>query len=396
MILGLVLLAELQTQEPTELVVHEWGTFTTVSGAEGASLEWRPLSGGDDLPRFVYGTGGTPRGLRHGQTCKGCSHFGCGCGEACSPDSRGNCNKCKTCYVATVRMETPILYFYADRETTVSVKVGFPQGKVTEWYPQARSVGSGIDWGGVRVLPQARPEFPLEKGESHYYPARETDSAPVRVCGNEGVQHEKFLFYRGAGTFELPIRASLEGGKTKISSTEEISWVVLFDNARGSVGYRILRKVVGEVRSDVAEKCGAVEQLGEELVRLLIGDGLFEKEARAMVKTWRDSWFEEGKRLFYVVPRRITDAVLPLEIEPKPAKVTRVLVGRLEILTPEMEKEIRALVERLGDRSIESRDAASRALKKYGRFAEPLLRRVLRSTEDAELQTRIRKLLEQE
>jgi len=293
-------------------------------------------------------------------------------------------------------METPILYFYADRETTVSVKVGFPQGKVTEWYPQARSVGSGIDWGGVRVLPQARPEFPLEKGESHYYPARETDSAPVRVCGNEGVQHEKFLFYRGAGTFELPIRASLEGGKTKISSTEEISWVVLFDNARGSVGYRILRKVVGEVRSDVAEKCGAVEQLGEELVRLLIGDGLFEKEARAMVKTWRDSWFEEGKRLFYVVPRRITDAVLPLEIEPKPAKVTRVLVGRLEILTPEMEKEIRALVERLGDRSIESRDAASRALKKYGRFAEPLLRRVLRSTEDAELQTRIRKLLEQE
>ena len=40
----------------SDLVVHEWGTFTSVSGSDGVSLEWRPLSGPSDLPSFVYGS----------------------------------------------------------------------------------------------------------------------------------------------------------------------------------------------------------------------------------------------------------------------------------------------------------------------------------------------------
>ena len=35
-----------------ELVVHEWGTFTSVSGSDGVRLEFRPLVG-DDLPNCV-------------------------------------------------------------------------------------------------------------------------------------------------------------------------------------------------------------------------------------------------------------------------------------------------------------------------------------------------------
>ena len=35
-----------------------------------------------------------------------------------------------------------------------------------------------------------------------------------------------------------------------------------------------------------------------------------------MVETWRDSWFEEGSRLIYIVPSRAIDAILPLQIEP--------------------------------------------------------------------------------
>src|SRR6185503_11102109 len=34
------------------------------------------------------------------------------------------------------RMETPVIYFYSDKELTVDVTVDFPQGIVTEWYPQ--------------------------------------------------------------------------------------------------------------------------------------------------------------------------------------------------------------------------------------------------------------------
>ncbi len=37
-----------------DLVVHEWGTFTSVAGKNGVALDWRPLNGASDLPKFVY------------------------------------------------------------------------------------------------------------------------------------------------------------------------------------------------------------------------------------------------------------------------------------------------------------------------------------------------------
>src|SRR3989442_14914175 len=35
------------------LVVHEWGTFTSIAGKDGVALEWRPLNGPTDLPKFL-------------------------------------------------------------------------------------------------------------------------------------------------------------------------------------------------------------------------------------------------------------------------------------------------------------------------------------------------------
>ena len=61
-----------------------------------------------------------------------------------------------------------------------------------------------------------------------------------------------------------------------------------------------------------------------------------------MLETWRDSWFEEGLRVFYVLPRAQTDAVLPVTIEPRPSELVRVLVGRVEVITPELEASVRA------------------------------------------------------
>ena len=96
-----------------------------------------------------------------------------------------------------------MVYFYSDNEMDVSVKVDFPKGKITEWYPQARAVNTGIDWGRLKVMPGAAVNLPVEYKDSHYYPARETDAAPVQVCGTTGkaAQQEKFLFYRGVGNF---------------------------------------------------------------------------------------------------------------------------------------------------------------------------------------------------
>src|SRR5215469_4599070 len=85
-----VCLVTAQLQAWPGLVVHEWGTFTAVAGRSGSALEWSPLTPSDDLPAFVEHVGAVDfkSGLR-----------------------------------GTIRMETPVLYFYSKRETNVSVRV---------------------------------------------------------------------------------------------------------------------------------------------------------------------------------------------------------------------------------------------------------------------------------
>lgn len=46
-----------------------------------------------------------------------------------------NRSKSKSRMRALVRMETPVIYFYTPTPMDVSLKVGFPTGRMTEWYP---------------------------------------------------------------------------------------------------------------------------------------------------------------------------------------------------------------------------------------------------------------------
>jgi hypothetical protein len=88
-----------------------------------------------------------------------------------------------------------------------------------------------------------------------------------------------------------------------------------------------------------------------------------------MIETWRDSWFEEGTRLFYIVPPAMVNTILPLTIEPKPAQVARVFVGRVEIFTP---ATIQAV-----ERAIATNDTG--ILATYGRFLGPITERIPQS-----------------
>lgn len=356
------------------LVVHEWGTFTSIAGKNGTSLEWRPLNGASDLPSFVYDMSGlSGAGLRSGQRCIKCN------------------------LEALVRMETPVIYFYADRETSVSVRLSFSKGKITEWYPQARMIygstpGDEIDWGRLTVLPGAQENFPVETKPSHYYPARETDAAPLRICTIKGEQREKFLFYRGVGTFDQPLTVELDdhGIVAKDTSAESIPQLILFENRGGNIGYQVRSSLDGEMVLDRPELGQTQESLERDLGAMLVAQGLYEKEALAMIKTWRDSWFEEGLRAFYIVPRKLTDSILPLTIEPEPSEISRVLVGRIEIITPEMKKEIESL---LSDSSRDVNDVAEQIIRRHGRFAEPVLKDALENTSDPELRTRIQQII---
>ena len=92
-----------------------------------------------------------------------------------------------------------------------------------------------------------------------------------------------------------------------------------------------------------------------------------------MVDSWRDSWFEEGTRVLYLVPPRHVDQILPLTITPAPKVVARVFVGRMEVITPATEQSV--------VRAIANRDGSE--LERYGRFLGPIADRIVASNSNA-------------
>src|SRR5262245_50485907 len=281
------------------LVVHEWGTFTTRHGADGAPVEWSPLAAVSDLPRFVNQDGGP-----------------------------------KSSIAGTVRMETPVIYFYAPSRQTVSVDVSFPNGTITEWYPRGRVRPGRISWPRVTILPGV--SAPLRQGDtaSHYYAARATDADMVRVRTRGRSQHEKFLFYRGVGTFDLPVRARRDGDKivVDVDTAHPMSEVMAFERRGSAIGHRVSGVTGAQTTMDLPQLSGEIASFEDTLRGWLLTAGLYEAEAQAMLDTWRTTWTEDGLRVFYVVPRAVTDAVLPLTITPSPAELVRVLIGRAAVL----------------------------------------------------------------
>jgi hypothetical protein len=324
--------AEIQPVQPSDLMVHEWGTFTSVAGEDGSAVVWDALGGKNDLPKFV--------------------------------NSFGYC--LKQILTDTVRMETPVMYFYSPRELDAHVKVAFPRGVITDWYPQAKHLSGGIEWPSIKVEPNTSPAMPVETGPSRYYAARGTDGAPITV----GDEHEKFLFYRGVGNLQVPLSARVTGdGKIAVENrgSEPVPTVILFENRAGRLGYRNAGAVQDAVTLDSPVLDGSLPTLRTELETALIAQGLFPKEAQAMVETWRDSWFEEGTRLIYIVPSRAADAFLPLQIDPAPSQTARVFVGRIELITPETKRSVVDAIAR-GDWP---------AIERYGRFVDPTLDRIV-------------------
>jgi hypothetical protein len=353
--MALKLGAQDQSPQPGRFVAHEWGTFTSVLTADGKAQLWNPLGGPSELPSFVYRSSGARQ-----------------------------CFKGNRMDLALVRMETPVVYFYSDRDVRASVKVDFPRGCFSEWYPLARAEMQTINWNGFVAQPGAKENFPVDKSRSHYYPARETDAAPLSLGDEQKVEQEKFLFYRGFGNFDLPLSVRLKDDRAVVRSVwpYDIAQVILFENRGGRSGWRIHGPLNGEAAIARPALDQPVEPLLREFEKTLVGQGLYEKEAAAMVKTWRDSWFEEGLRVFYILPRRATDSILPITIKPQPSELARVFVGRAEIITPEMETEIRTAAQLFGENSPEARAAAINSVRRYGRFADPVLREAMKGATD--------------
>jgi len=389
------------------LVVHEWGTFTSLQGGDGKLLAWKPLVT-SSLPGFVYDW--NKPGFNRFSTAMFVNK-----GEV----------------VSWQRMETPVVYFYSDRALTADLSVEFPEGRITEWYPQARRVGpsfvppskelqildsfvhrcgvsssfsfvplleekpvtnSVISWPDIHVLSPEESSrearlLPLDEAGAHYFAARQTDANLLQLDSSSpaeaSTQLEKFLFYRGIGNFTTPLLVQMKSENeitVANSGVDPLAHLFLLDVRDNSGAFIALSSLApGEkktiprpsARQFVAQAV-LTERLAREMSRALVQEGLYPREADAMVNTWKDSWFaEDGVRVLYTLPRAWTDQTLPMNLKPTPRELVRVMLGRAEVLTPGLEKQFTDELDkaRSGDAAAlaEFRKNATR----LGRFAEP-------------------------
>ncbi|HRI69847.1 MAG TPA: hypothetical protein PK156_36710 [Polyangium sp.] len=386
----------------TGFVVHEWGTDTIVVGSDG-SVQRGLHHEEEDLPGFVYDR--MKAGTLEGSTS------------------------------VAVKMETPVTYFYSAVPRKVNVAVGFPQGVFTQWYPAGMtfwppiagpysvagldtptdpvfnlafpfstpacstkygSVGNGLlDWGAIDILGRDDtsanlPEASLETFTWGY--ARNVDSNAVRISQSPGAlvqpQDEKFLFYRGLGNFDLPVRVSIpEGTSVKLENTysEAMSkaFVVRVGEGKGVfVAHDGGLPANSALDTTIPSLEGArdlgtfTNALAEAVTQALDQTGLYHDEALAMVDTWKRQWFgTPGIRVFYLIPQSWTDASIPLTVTPAPDSSIRVMMIRVEVIAPEDETIDVNHVQLLQDPA--TAPEAEAYFQALGRFAEPRLRRAL-------------------
>jgi hypothetical protein len=288
--------------------------------------------------------------------------------EAPPPISKG-IPRCHT--DVTMRLETPVVYFHPREgfERHFDVSVAFGSGWLTQFYPEARvhafgiedkQVGSiragvdgSLDWRNVSL--SNSEEGPATSAPVWTSP-REVKAATVETKG----EHEKFLFYRGVGHLDSPVKVTRDGPElTFVKATRDNGeqtrldirelWLLDVRND-GQAAFRTVQPfeqgpaLVAKASSEFAEAeygTDRVEELKTRMHGALVEAGLFEDEAVALLKTWEVSYFKStGLRVFFLVPRSWTDRNLPLRIRPRlgerpiETSLIRVMVGRVEIVTP--------------------------------------------------------------
>ncbi len=367
----LSLLAAMLTSvsDPTELVVHEWGTFTCFVDRGSKALPIQ-IDVAADLPSFVLtrprfaGVDMDDRMLTSG----------------------------KHELAARQRMETPVIYFYSEQPTTVDVHVAFPSGLVTEFFPAPaatlpaytelsaeRCGDASISWTGVRILGNNAPaEFPPITEKTHYLAARDTDASPIAITAAGKDVREKFLFYRGMADFETLLHVQPAGDTVLARSTSGPIPYAVMVSVRDDVLQASIARPAAESFAFAPLSATTPDSLAADMVTALVADGLFEREAVSMVNTWKDLWFgEPGTRVLYLLPEGEADRILPLEITPSPARTERVFVGRVEFAT---EADVTWFTSTVNALNLDDPSPAKvrsavlpQARARFGRFAAPAI-----------------------
>lgn len=347
-----------------ELIVHEWGTLTTIHAGSGKPHGGlNRIDAADVLPDFVHRF--EPEQTRDDPARR----FGKSSLVPGRPD-------------VTMRLETPVIYFHppagATFETPIDVHVKFRGGILNEFYPAAAAgvaldqpriaakrdagvlprawtaeildnyvVGS-LTWSGIQIRDTV--VAPLTDNPVWIAP-RDVQAGSVYLpAAGEG---ERYLFYRGVANLAALLQTRTTAGAVRIAAPHVLTWldaprvtlpaVWLADiRVDGVVAFREHGAVTiakGEPDAELGRlarfghadyKADGAKLLRASLRRALLKQGLYADEAEAMLDTWKASYFEKpGLRVFYIVPREWTDYFLPLEVS-VPARISRALVGRID------------------------------------------------------------------
>ena len=380
--------------------LHEWGTFTSVVGSDGVLLSGLEVEE-EALPKFVYALDGMEN--------TGSSFMSFRKGISGTRPLRN----------VTIKMETPVIYFYADQPFHAQVKVGFDGGAISQWYPQrsggesvekvktfnplpkgmqlkdkdfmkyggidfAKNRQGGIEWEVDVLAKDADRGLVFKGGETKTWLHPRNHRANVLKVGDE---YEDYLFYRGVGNFRLPLKTTVsEDESITLSNTSKQAIPFLFVHEitpdrktrfyaipQGLAAGKSIKVAVKDLQQVVKWK----RPVYKTMVDGLKATGLYDEEAHGMVQTWWNSYFESpGLRVFWVVPTVDTERILPLQVKPSPEKIVRVLVGRSEIIRPSEEKKMLAKYHEY------LKDKSKGPPWKYGRFGLPHDRRLEKLIKD--------------
>lgn len=336
------------------LTVHEWGTLTTRHTPSGEALgRLNRIDASDVLPEFVH---------RFEPPQARADPFGK------SPVTPGRPD-------VTMRLETPVIYFYGSGGQVFDLRVQMRGGILNEFYPQAAAsvvhdtgrlqakmaakvlgptdpinldnylLGT-LDWNRITLDATAR----APQTNAAIWTAPRNVSASRLAVGGEG---EHYLFYRGVAHLDALLSTRHSPTMVWLSGPSNVHWlpdesmtiprVWLVDvRAGGQLAFATRVNLVvaknapsrelveipaGKWQHAPAQTAALRQSMKSELVR----GGLYDDEAEAMLAAWNVSYFQKpGLRVFYMVPRQWLAYFLPLELS-VPHEATRVFIGRIDL-----------------------------------------------------------------
>jgi len=364
------------------IIIHEWGTITTQHHPDG-TVQGRlnRITDSEVLPSFVHQY--EPTQTRHNPQQQ--------LGK--SPSVPGRPDVTMRLETPVIYFYPPKDFKHS---TSFDINVNFRGGVLNEYYPKAQAsvsldddriqsksqsgiikswngdvlnnyVLGSLTWKDVRISDSN--DFPSTDNNIWLAPRQVNSKSIVNSSG----EIEKYIFYRGVAHLDALFQTihscskksssdrSLENTdpscKISLYAPKHLHWL-------SANSMNLVKVWIADIREDGTtafyERENIVlskEKTSEELMQLsfsskneysstnmmnlknsmrqaLVNQGLFEAEADALLATWEESYYgRSGLRVFYIVPQEWINYFLPLQVS-VPHKLTRVLVGRIDLRKP--------------------------------------------------------------